>query len=89
MAEMLGWGERSECLFHVEFACGLSAITWKLPLPCFCSCKVHPCLHFTTPQAFADQYKLMKTIGNGCTTAPSFSLLVSFPAQLAGNHLGA
>lgn len=36
----------------------------NLPLPCVCSCKMHPYLNFTTLQAFADQYRLMKIIGN-------------------------
>lgn len=31
MAEIFGWGEINEYLFHIDFACGLSAITWKPP----------------------------------------------------------
>lgn len=36
----------------------------NLLLPQLPSCNMRLCLHFTTPQAFVDRYKLMKTIGD-------------------------
>lgn len=64
MAEILGWGEKMNVYSTLTLHVASVPSRGNLPLPCFCSSKMNPCLHFTTPQAFADQYRLMKTIGN-------------------------